>query len=260
MRDIRAFTSMSLALLCSCGGDGDGANSPVDTGTDTLSPEAGSHDGGALADGGANRQDGGSMQDGGSAENEAGTSEGGARDGGAEGGMDAGPEAGSSQDAGRDTGPLTINGYPVADHCAPGEYDPMYAANCADLDGGVESALASGIGATPSVEISVRWRQLSPVMQANQPYALSVEVELYEPPANQQLEIWGAMSPCATGGETSDRLGVAALDHGSGVYCIDMQPSKAYSHVLMAYRKIGAGNGSGSHGQTYCSSGMCPAR
>jgi len=264
MRDIRTFTLLSLALLCGCGDDGDGESSPIDTGTDPVHPEAGANDGGTQHDGSAGNLDGGSAQDGGAGGLDSGTSDGGngggGRDSGVEGGMDAAPDAGPSQDAGRDSGAETINGFPVADHCAPGEYNPMFNPFCVDIDGGMESALASGIGTTPSVELSIRWQRLSTAMRANQPYATSVEIDIFQPPASQQLEIWGAMSPCATAGEQSDRLGTVPLNQGTGVYCLDMHPTKPYSHVMLVFRKLTEGNGNGEHGQTYCSMGACPAR
>jgi hypothetical protein len=136
----------------------------------------------------------------------------------------------------------------------------MYNANCDELDGGVASALASGIGATPNFAISIRRKQLTPPMQANQPYSISVEVTMFAPQASHQLEIWGATSACVTSGEQADRLAMVPLDRGTGVYCLGMQPTKAYSHVMMVYRKTSEGNGSAHDGQTYCAAGVCPAR
>lgn len=268
MRDIRALTWLSLALFCACSGNADDKGLATDAGKDALSPEAGASDSGAsnldagMQDGGSAGQSDSGTVDGG---NGSGTHDGGGADSGVarDGGMDAALDAGPGLDAGRDSGPKTINGYPVGDHCAPGEYAPMFSPFCVDLDGGQQSALEAGIGAIPNAEdVHVRWQRLAIAMKANEPYAISHEVSTGGPPGTQQFEIWGAMSPCATGGEQADRLGMLTAEIGNNVYCLDLHPTKAYSHVMFVYRinSRGPGTSSASYGQTYCPMGSCPAR
>jgi hypothetical protein len=272
MQELRIAIWVSLALLWGCDGedaasrahtDGEAANPTADSGSQSGAERDADPDqlqGDAAASGYDAGPGSGGPRDGGA---EAGprdtSSAAGPRDGGASS-SDAAPAVDASLDADRDAGPLTINHFPIADHCAPGQYEPLSNAICVDLDGGSAGVVSSGVQGPPSIFLSVRWHRLPTAMTAHQPYAISVEVDRFSPPSDVQLEIWGAMSPCGTGGEQAERLGTALTNRGTGVYCLDLRPTKPYTHVMIAYRTLSEGNGSGSHGQTYCPMVMCPVR
>ncbi|MFT3924270.1 MAG: hypothetical protein QM778_17170 [Myxococcales bacterium] len=69
------------------------------------------------------------------------------------------------------------------------------------------------------------------------------------------------MSACAIGGEAAKLLASTPLDHGSGVYCMEMTPTAAFTHVLIIYRKLlPDADGFVRAGEGYCPGGTCPAK
>lgn len=167
----------------------------------------------------------------------------------------AGASAGGAGASGSGSdGPQTRNGYPVADHCAPGTYRGMYLADCSGAER--EVALNSGIGTDVGVRTSVYWHQLPEPMTAGEAYALSFEFDTYD--GVPQLEVWGATSRCAMDGEDSELLDMQLLDRGRGVYCAALRPEKAFTHVLVVTRLFAEDDGYAQQGQTYCAAGACP--
>jgi len=175
------------------------------------------------------------------------------------GGSDAAASDGGNQGS-HDAGPRNINGYLVADHCAPGDYYPAVIHDCVDVPNGVAAAEDAGTGSPPFKRLAQWWWQPDKPMVAGQPYAISVEATPSGPQGRTdavQLEIWGTMSPCATGGEGAERLAVEGLDVDR-VYCHDLHPTKSWTHVIFVFRIFDDNAGVALHGQSYCQTGVCP--
>ena len=239
---VRSISLSACLLLVACGGEDNPQNDPADAGDGDGDKGDGDKGDGDTGDGDTGDGDMG---------------DGDADAGGNGGDGDAGGHGGDGDAGGGHNNQLTFNGYPVADHCSAGVYHKEYPATCSGAN--ETSALAAGISDNTSVDVSVDWIALPSPNTSGKPYAVSVEIGDIEADfADWKIELWGVNSECAKSGGTADKLVSMPIDKGRGVYCLQATSTKTYSHLLIAYRQLTAGDGFINYGYTVCNAGKCP--
>lgn len=182
----------------------------------------------------------------------------------------AGGNGGTGGDGGSTAGNGGFGGvqFDAASHCAPGDYfgDGELEANRAF--GGLAitcsgderlQGLANGIGDSEDGWVTVISILLPQPMTIGEVTSFSLEIEsLSAKPTGSQYEYWAASSDCGAVGEIEKFFEMPISN--SDVYCGEIIPSAAYSHMLMVARPLSDVDGGGStqRGSTVCLAGACP--